>query len=107
MQSSAPVTPVAAPDPTATPSTTTPTAGVSASTSGAAAPGSAQFAVVRQGMASPAEGFTITRIGEYLVGRTDTESGSQADIDLREWVQPLDIHGQKQYLVHRKQCYLG
>jgi hypothetical protein len=106
-QSSAPVPPVTAPDPTATPSTTTPTPGVSAPTSGAAAPGSAQFAVVRQGVATPAEGFTITRVGEYLVGRTDTESGSQADIDLREWVQPLDIHGQKQYLVHRKQCYLG
>src|SRR5262249_47656575 len=30
-----------------------------------------------------------------------------ADIDLRQWVQPLDIHGQMQYLVHRKQCYLG
>jgi hypothetical protein len=46
-------------------------------------------------------------VGEYLLGRTDSESGSQADIDLRQWVQPLDTHGQKHYLVHRKQCYLG
>jgi hypothetical protein len=69
--------------------------------------GSAQFAVVRLGVANPAEGFTITRAGEYMMGRSDMESGSQADIDLREWVQPMDLHGQMQYLVHRKQCYLG
>lgn len=76
--------------------------------SGTTAPaGSAQFAVVQSGQANPAVGFTITRAGEYLVGRSDTESGSMADIDVRQWVQPLDIHGQKQYLVHRKQCYLS
>jgi hypothetical protein len=72
-----------------------------------APPGSAQFALVRESGPNPAEGFTITRPGEYMLGRTDTDSGSQADIDLREWVKPLDIHGQMQYLVHRKQCYLG
>ena len=33
--------------------------------------------------------------------------GSQADIDVRQWVQPMDIHGQKQYLIHRKQCYIA
>lgn len=97
-QSSAPV--AAAPPPV-------PDTGVSAPGSAAAAPGSAQFAVVQNGVANPAEGFTITRPGEYLAGRTDSESGSQADIDLRQWVQPYDIHGTKQYLVHRKQCYLG
>jgi hypothetical protein len=74
---------------------------------GEAAPGTAQFAVVRDGAANPAEGFTITRIGEYLVGRTDLETGSQADIDLRQWVQPMEIHGQRQYIVHRRQCYLA
>jgi hypothetical protein len=42
-----------------------------------------------------------------MLGRSDLESGSQADIDLREWVQPMDLHGQMQFLVHRKQCYLG
>jgi hypothetical protein len=75
--------------------------------SGTAAPGTAQFAVVRDGVANPAEGFTITRIGEYLVGRTDLETGSQADIDLRQWVQPMEIQGQRQYIVHRRQCYLA
>jgi len=74
---------------------------------GVAAAGTAQFAVVRDGAANPAEGFTITRIGEYLVGRTDLETGSQADIDLRQWVQPMEIHGQRQYIVHRRQCYLA
>ncbi len=76
-------------------------------TSGTAPAGSAQFAIVVAGMADPAKGFTITRAGEYLVGRTDTESNSQADIDVRQWVQPMEIHGQKQYLIHRKQCYLS
>src|SRR6476659_69944 len=38
-------------------------------TSGAAPSGSAQFAIVVGGMADPANGFTITRAGEYLVGR--------------------------------------
>ena len=71
-----------------------------------AAPGTAQFAVVRDGVANPTEGFTITRIGEYLVGRTDLETGSQADIDLRQWVQPMEIQGQRQYIVHRRQCYV-
>ncbi len=76
--------------------------------SGTSAPaGSAQFAIVVSGTADPAQGFTITQPGEYMVGRTDAELGSQADIDLRQWVQPMDIHGQKQYLVHRKQCYLS
>jgi hypothetical protein len=42
-----------------------------------------------------------------MLGRTDMDSGSQVDVDLREWVKPLDLHGQMQYLVHRKQCYLG
>jgi hypothetical protein len=75
---------------------------------GAAAPkGSAQFCLVLNGKVDPAEGFTITRAGEYLIGRTDVESGSQADIDVRQWVQPMDIHGQKQYLIHRKQCYVA
>jgi hypothetical protein len=74
---------------------------------GLAGPGTAQFAVVRDRAANPAEGFTITRIGEYLVGRTDLETGSQADIDLRQWVQPMEIQGQRQYIVHRRQCYLA
>jgi hypothetical protein len=75
---------------------------------GAAPPkGSAQFCLVLNGKVDPAEGFTITRAGEYLIGRTDVESGSQADIDVRQWVQPMDIHGQKQYLIHRKQCYIA
>ncbi len=49
--------------------------------SGAAPAGSAQFAIVVAGAADPAKGFTITRAGEYLVGRSYTESNSQADID--------------------------
>lgn len=80
--------------------------GVAAPAAGAS-PGTAQFAVVRNGIANPAEGFTITRIGEYLVGRTDLETGSQADIDLRQWVAPMEIHGQRQYIVHRRQCYVA
>src|SRR3954462_2622683 len=75
--------------------------------SGDTPPGGVRFAVVRGGKANPDEGFTITRTGEFLVGRTDTESANTPDIDLRQWVQPLDIHGTKQYLVHRKQCFLG
>ncbi len=67
----------------------------------------AQFAVVRDGRPSLNEGFTITRVGEFLVGRLDQESGTQVDIDVRQWVQPFDVQGQKQYLIHRKQCYLG
>lgn len=75
---------------------------------GASAPsGSAQFAVVILGKADPAQGFTITKTGEYLVGRSDAESGNQADIDVRQWVQPMIIQGQKQYLIHRRQCYLA
>ncbi|MEO8285919.1 MAG: hypothetical protein ABI670_05750 [Chloroflexota bacterium] len=106
-QASAPMLGANTPDTAAPVPAITPTSGV-ISPSGAAGPaGSAQFAVVQNGAANPAEGFTITRAGEYLVGRSDTETGSQADIDLRQWVQPLDIHGQKQYLVHRKQCYIG
>jgi hypothetical protein len=67
----------------------------------------AQFVVVRDGRPSLDEGFTITRVGEFLVGRMDQESGTQVDVDVRQWVQPFDIQGQKQYLVHRKQCYIG
>ncbi|MDQ5825530.1 MAG: hypothetical protein M3441_15155 [Chloroflexota bacterium] len=67
----------------------------------------AQFVVVRDGRPSLDEGFTITRVGEFLVGRMDPESGTQVDIDVRQWVQPFDVQGQKQYLIHRKQCYIG
>lgn len=67
----------------------------------------AQFALVRDGHANLNEGFTIGQVGEFLIGRMDQDSGTQVDVDLRQWVQPLDIHGQKQYLVHRKQCYIG
>lgn len=98
-----PATPSADPAPVITPVTGI----VPPPTSGLAPAGSAQFAVVASGTADPAKGFTITRAGEYLVGRSDTESNSQADIDVRQWVQPMDIHGTKQYLVHRKQCYLS
>ena len=35
------------------------------------------------------------------------ETGTPVDIDVRQWVQPLDVQGQKMYLVHRRQCYLG
>ncbi len=67
----------------------------------------AQFGVVRDGQARLDEGFTIGRVGEFLVGRMDQETGHQVDVDLRQWVQPLDVGGQKQYLVHRNQCYVG
>jgi hypothetical protein len=81
-------------------------------TPGVGAPGAAgvvgaQFAVVRDGRADPSDGFTITRRGEFLVGRPDTETGVQVDVDVRQWVQPYDVAGQKQYLVHRRQCYIG
>ena len=70
---------------------------------GAAATGvGAQFAVVRDGQAKPDEGFTLSKVGEFLVGRMDQETGHQVDVDLRQWVQPFDVGGQKQYLVHRK-----
>jgi len=69
--------------------------------------GGARFAVVRNGQPNPAEGFTITHAGEYLVGRPNQEAGTGVDIDLRQWVQPLDLNGQKQFLVHRSQCFLG
>jgi hypothetical protein len=85
--------PVAAPPPAAPPS--------------AGPLGRAHFAVVRNGQAIPAEGFTLTQPGEFLVGRPNNETGTGVDIDLRQWVQPLDIDGQKQYLVHRNQCFLG
>ena len=93
----------------AAPPVITPTSGVvPPQAGGTAAPaGSAQFCLVLKGNVDPTEGFTITRAGEYLIGRTDVDSGSQADIDVRQWVQPMDIHGQKQYLVHRKQCYIA
>src|SRR5215210_1042806 len=67
----------------------------------------AQFAIVRDGQASLNEGFTLTRAGEFLVGRMDQDTGHQVDVDLRQWVQPIEVGGQKQYLVHRKQCYIG
>ena len=43
------------------------------------------------GQAIPAEGFTLTQPGEFLVGRPNNETGTGVDIDLRQWVQPLDI----------------
>jgi hypothetical protein len=72
-----------------------------------APPGGARFAVVRGGQPDPADGFTITHTGEYLVGRPNLEAGTGVDVDLRQWVQPFDYDGQKQYLVHRNQCFLG
>jgi hypothetical protein len=68
---------------------------------------SAKFAAVKDGQPDAQDGFTITREGEFLVGRLDTESATRPDVDLRRWVQPLEIGGKQQYLVHRKQCYLG
>lgn len=81
-------------------------------TSAAAPPTGAQtpevrFAVVHGDQANPVEGFTITRPGEFLVGRVDLDTQTSVDIDLRQWVSPIDVDGQKQYLVHRKQCYIG
>ncbi|HVF99544.1 MAG TPA: hypothetical protein VND68_06880 [Chloroflexia bacterium] len=83
--------------------------GVAGASSGIGGPQvvGAQFVVVRDGRPSLDEGFTITRVGEFLVGRMDPESGTQVDVDVRQWVQPFDVQGQKQYLVHRKQCYIG
>ncbi len=69
--------------------------------------GGARFAVVRNGQADPADGFTITHVGEFLVGRPNLEAGTGVDVDLRQWVQPFESNGQKQYLVHRSQCFLG
>src|SRR5262249_10574368 len=60
----------------------------------------AHFAVVRNGKADPAEGFTITHAGEFLVGRPNADMGTGVDVDLRQWVQPMIFDGQKQYLVH-------
>ncbi len=74
---------------------------------GASSTVGAQFAVVRDGQPNLNEGFTISRVGEFLVGRMDQETGHQVDVDLRQWVQPVEVSGQKQYLIHRKQCYLG
>lgn len=67
----------------------------------------AQFAVVDASGPNASVGFTIRQIGEFLVGRPNAETGVNPDIDVRQWVQPLDIGGQKQYLVHRRQCFLG
>ena len=67
----------------------------------------AQFAVVQDDQPNLNEGFTVSRVGEFLVGRMDQETGHQVDVDLRQWVQPVDVGGQKQYLIHRKQCYIG
>ena len=93
------------------PSSAAPTSPASAppDTSGVGGPQvvGAQFVVVRDGHPSLNEGFTLTRVGEFLVGRMDQESGTQVDVDVRQWVQPMDIQGQKQYLVHRKQCYIA
>jgi hypothetical protein len=96
----APATPPVASDPA-------PWNAVPAGGAPAIPPGSARFAVVRNGQANPAEGFTITHEGEFLVGRPNIEAGSGVDVDLRQWVQPLDLNGQKQYLIHRRQCFLG
>jgi hypothetical protein len=76
---------------------------------GTVAPGQAgaHFAVVRNGRANPSEGFTIAQAGEFLVGRPNAEMGTGVDVDLRQWVQPMIFDGQKQYLVHRNQCFLG
>ena len=105
-----PAAPSTPPTPdTAAPPVITPTSGIVPPPAGGgpAPKGSAQFCLVLNRKVDPAEGFTITRPGEYLIGRSDVDSGSQADIDVRQWVQPMDIHGQKQYLVHRKQCYVA
>ncbi|HEX9989417.1 MAG TPA: hypothetical protein VGE45_13195, partial [Chloroflexia bacterium] len=100
---------VASPDVAASPAANTVVdagAGVAPATAAAPAPG-AHFAVIRDGQPSALEGFTIARTGEFLVGRPDMETGTPVDIDVRQWVQPLDVQGQKMYLVHRRQCYLG
>jgi hypothetical protein len=73
----------------------------------ASAGGGGRFAVVRNGQANVAEGFTITHAGEFLVGRPNVEAGTGVDIDLRQFVQPLVTGDQKQYLVHRSQCFIG
>jgi hypothetical protein len=99
----------ASPDVAASPAASTVVgagAGAAPSTAAAPAPG-AHFAVIRDGQPSALEGFTIARTGEFLVGRPDMETGTPVDIDVRQWVQPLDVQGQKMYLVHRRQCYLG
>src|SRR4051812_47052064 len=92
------------------PATSSPTlapAGVFAPPAGVASTAmKAHFAVVRNDQVDPDDGFTITRPGEFLVGRLDTETGSPADIDLRQWVKPVEADGRQQYLVHRHQCYL-
>ncbi|HYP38957.1 MAG TPA: hypothetical protein VEX13_01225 [Chloroflexia bacterium] len=100
---------VASPDVPASPAVDTSTgAGVGVAPTTAAAPAAgAHFAVIRDGQPSALEGFTIARTGEFLVGRPDMETGTPVDIDVRQWVQPLDVQGQKMYLVHRRQCYLG
>jgi hypothetical protein len=82
--------------------------GAGTAASSVAAPAlKAQFAVVHSDQANPDDGFTITLPGEFLVGRLDTETGSPVDIDLRQWVKPMDVDGRQQYLIHRHQCYLG
>lgn len=101
-----PDAPTAQADPTATQPALA-TAQPSAQQGSAAQTTGAQFAVVRDGQASLNEGFTLTRQGEFLVGRMDQDTGHQVDVDLRQWIQPIDIGGQKQYLIHRKQCYIG
>jgi hypothetical protein len=111
LDGAAPVAP-APPDITGT-SAPTPAAGAGTQAPGASAPFTAaptlkaQFAVVRGDQANPDDGFTITRPGEFLVGRLDTETGSPVDIDLRQWVKPMEVNGRQQYLIHRHQCYLG
>src|SRR4051794_37491857 len=68
---------------------------------------SLRFALVLDGAPRADEGFTVNSVGEFLLGRLDQDTGNAVDVDLRRWVQPLDIDGQKQYLVHRRQCYIG
>ncbi|HUS17936.1 MAG TPA: hypothetical protein VM536_23310 [Chloroflexia bacterium] len=93
---------------TATPAAPAPAAPWVTPDPGAApAAGSFQFAVVRNRTANPAEGFSLPHAGEFLVGRPNVEAGTGVDVDVRQWVQPLEYQGQKQYLVHRSQCFLG
>ncbi len=106
----APAPPWNAPDPSATLRNAAPVApaGVNAQSSPYNPQSAgARFAVVGNGHADPADGFTITAVGEFLVGRPNLEAGTGVDVDVRQWVQPFESNGQKQYLVHRSQCFLG
>lgn len=70
--------------------------------------GLARFGLVGEdGTADEARGFSLSGPAEVLVGRPDPAPGAEpVGIDLRSWVQPYEVEGQKMYLVHRKQCYL-